>query len=137
MENQEKTIITKAESKSLTRGDILMWLVRYGIGLIMILGGAVVLLVAPSGNGAEGFAMAVGGGLSVLLLNFLYRLGVSGDEERERHEQAWQYFVEHGEWPDDEPGGRRWTVAPGTVMYKDEDGERKRAPADGRQEAGR
>ena len=116
---EQNTTITKAESKPLTRGDIVMWVVRYGIGLLMILAGAIVLLVAPSSNGADGFAMAVGGGLAVLLLNFLYRLGVAGDEERERHEQAWQHFVEHGEWPDEEPTRRKWTIAPGTVVYKD------------------
>ena len=120
MEDQNTTIVTKVESKPLTRGDIVLWIVRYGIGLLMILAGAVVLLVAPSSNGVDGFAMAVGGGLAVLLLNFLYRLGVAGDEERERHEQAWQYFVDHGEWPDEEPTARTWTVAPGTVMYKDQ-----------------
>ena len=120
MEDQNTTIVTKVESKPLTRGDVILWIVRYGIGLLMILAGAVVLLVAPSSNGVDGFAMAVGGGLAVLLLNFLYRLGVAGDKEREQHEQAWQYFVEHGEWPDEEPTGRRWTVAPGTVMYKGE-----------------
>jgi hypothetical protein len=119
MEDQNTTI-TRADSKRWTRGDMIMWGVRYGIGLVMILAGGVVLLVAPSSNGVDGFAMAVGGGLAVLLLNFLYRLGVSGDEERERHEQAWQYFVEHGEWPDEEPTGRKWTIAPGTVVYKDD-----------------
>ena len=119
MEDQNTTIVTKVESKPRTRSDIIL-LISAMDGLLMILGGAVVLLVASSSNGVDGFAMAVGGGLAVLLLNFLYRLGVAGDEERERHEQAWQYFVEHGEWPDEEPTGRKWTVAAGTVMYKDE-----------------
>jgi hypothetical protein len=48
--------------------------------------------------------MAVGGGLSVLMINFLFRLGVSGDREREAEERARRYFDEHGRWPDeDEP----------------------------------
>ena len=73
------------------------------------------LIVDPSGLGVDGFAMAVGGGLSVLLINFLYRFGVSGDREREAEERARAYFDEHGEWPEEEqrapplyPARARW-----------------------------
>jgi hypothetical protein len=38
---------------------------------------------------------------SILLLNVLYRIGVSGDAERDREEAARTYFDEHGRWPDD------------------------------------
>ena len=78
--------------------------VRYGIGGLMVLAGVVVLVVSPGGFGAEGFSMAVGGGLSVIMLNWLFRLGVSGDREREEEERARAYFDRHGRWPDeDEP----------------------------------
>lgn len=52
--------------------------------------------------------MAAGGGLAVLLLNLLYRVGVSGDREREEEERAREYFDEHGVWPDEDAqrGGR-------------------------------
>jgi hypothetical protein len=119
-EKDKTTIVPQPASEPLTLERAALWGVRYGIGIVMILAGVVVLVVAPSSNGVDGFAMAVGGGLAVLLLNFLYRLGVSGDEDRERHEEAWRYFEEHGEWPDDPPSKRIWTVAPGSVVYKDE-----------------
>ena len=61
------------------------------------------LVVSPAGLGVDGFAMAVGGGLSVLLLNFLFRLGVSSEADREEEEQARMYFDAHGEWPEDKP----------------------------------
>src|SRR5579875_1203175 len=77
--------------------------VRYGIAAIMIVAGIVLLIVSPGGFGTEGFAMAVGGGLSVLLLNWLFRLGVSGDREREQEEAARAYLERHGHWPDEEP----------------------------------
>ena len=99
-----------------------MLLLRYGIGAVMVLAGFVMLVVNPSGLGVDGFAMAVGGGLSVLLINFLYRLGVSGDQEREAEERARAYFDEHGEWPEEEERktGRRWTLAPGVHTLEDE-----------------
>jgi len=36
----------------------------------------------------------------VLLLNVLYRIGVEGDKERDREEEAREYFDQHGRWPD-------------------------------------
>jgi hypothetical protein len=77
--------------------------VRYGIGAVMVTGGIVMLIVNPGGFGVDGFAMAVGGGLSVLLINWLYRMGVEGDRERDAEERARRYFDEHGRWPDDPP----------------------------------
>ena len=118
-QNEETTIVKEQDHGPLTLGDVALWGVRYGIGILMILAGVVALLVAPS-NGADGFALAVGGGLSVILLNVLYRIGVAGDKERARDEEAWHYFEEHGEWPDDPPAKRVWSVPAGSVVYKDE-----------------
>ena len=96
-------------------------LVRYGIGVVMVAAGVVLLVISPGGFGVEGFALAVGGGASVLLINFLFRLGASGDLERRNEERARDYFAEHGEWPEEAPAGqRRWTLAPGTVTPEQE-----------------
>jgi hypothetical protein len=102
--------------------DLGILIVRYGIGAVMVLGGIVMLAVNPAGVGVDGFAMAVGGGLSVLMLNFMFRLSVSSEGDREREEQARVYFDEHGEWPEDEPArpGRKWVLAPGVVTYEQE-----------------
>lgn len=75
---------------------------RYWLGGLMIFAGIVCLIINPGGFGTEGFSMAAGGGLAVLLLNFLFRMGVSSDEERERHEAAWRHYERHGHWPDEE-----------------------------------
>lgn len=80
--------------------------VRYGIGVVMVVGGVVMGILNPGGFGVDGFGMAVGGGLSVLLINYLFRLGVSGDEERRREEEARRFLDEHGYWPDEAPGRR-------------------------------
>jgi hypothetical protein len=86
--------------------------IRYGIGAVMVTGGIVVLIVNPGGFGVDGFAMAVGGGLSVLLINWLYRMGVEGDRERDAEERARRFFDEHGRWPDDPPPKPRRGASP-------------------------
>jgi hypothetical protein len=75
-----------------------MLLVRYGLGGLMVIGGVVVLIISPAGLGFDGFAMAVGGGLSVVLFNVLFRLGLSSEADRDEEEQARVYFDEHSEW---------------------------------------
>ena len=78
-----------------------MLAVRYGLPAAIALAGLLVLVFNRSINGLEGFAMAVGIAGSVLLLNVLYRVGVSGDRERDEEEAARVYFDKHGRWPDE------------------------------------
>ena len=81
----------------------LIFFVRYGIGLLLILAGQILAVAAKGGVAAEAWAIFTGAGLSVLLLNVLYRIGVQGEGEREREEDARAYFDEHGHWPDEAP----------------------------------
>ncbi len=39
----------------------------------------------------------------VWMINWLYRLGVSSNEDREQEERAREYFDRTGRWPGDEP----------------------------------
>ena len=78
--------------------------VRYGVPALMLLAGFVVVLAASDREvGFEIGSMFAGGAIAVFLLNFFFRLGVSGDADREREEEARAYFDRHGRWPD-EPG---------------------------------
>jgi hypothetical protein len=76
--------------------------VRYVLPAVIALAGIVVLIFDQSLIGLEGFVLFIGVAGSILLLNVLYRIGVSGDAERDREEAARTYFDEHGRWPDDE-----------------------------------
>jgi hypothetical protein len=74
------------------------------VGLRYLLPAAVTLVgivfMALGGeNNFEGGAGIVGAGLSIYLLNWLFRIGVSGEREREREDQARKYFDSHGHWP--------------------------------------
>ena len=77
--------------------------VRYVLPAVLILLGIVLWPINPDGMGVELFAMLVGAGLSVLLLNWLFRLGSKGDLERQADEDARTYLAKHGHWPDEAP----------------------------------
>ena len=79
----------------------MMLAVRYGLPAVIALAGVLVLIFNRTINGLEAFAMGVGVAASILLLNVLYRVGVSGDRERDDEEAARVYFDEHGRWPDE------------------------------------
>lgn len=56
-----------------------------------------------SETGAEGGGLLVAAGLSVWLINALYRFGVRGDRERDDEDRARTFFDQHGYWPDEDP----------------------------------
>jgi hypothetical protein len=60
-----------------------------------------------SETGVEGGTMLVAAGLSVWLINALYRFGMRGDREREDEDRARTFFEEHGYWPDEHPPPNR------------------------------
>lgn len=78
---------------------------RYVVPAILVIFGVVYAIVDwPSG--AEAFSLFAGAGLSIFLLNLLFRIGVQGDADRDREDEARAYFDEHGVWPSDEPAER-------------------------------
>ena len=79
----------------------MIW-IRYVLPAALVLAGFVVLAVADGSTKWDGYAMCVGAGLAVLLLNVLVRFGAKGDEERTREEAAREYMAQHGHWPDEE-----------------------------------
>lgn len=78
----------------------LIWAVRYLLPAVIVLVG-LVFVIADFDSNWEGGAALMGAGLSVLLLNVLYRMGVEGDRDRGVEERARRYFDEHGHWPDE------------------------------------
>ena len=77
--------------------------VRFGIPVVLIVAGFVLLFTTSGSTRWDGFAMCVGAGLSVALINVLFRFGARGDEERQAEEDARSFFSEHGHWPDEPP----------------------------------
>ena len=76
--------------------------IRYVVPAVLVVIGFVILFTTDESLRWEGWAMCVGAGLAILLLNVLYRYGASGDRERTQEDEAREYFAEHGRWPDDQ-----------------------------------
>jgi hypothetical protein len=77
--------------------------VRLWLPLAVCIFGAAVMILKPDADGLEGGALIISAGLSIWLLNFLYRVGVSGDRTRDDEAAARSFFDEHGYWPDEAP----------------------------------
>jgi hypothetical protein len=75
--------------------------VRYGLPAALIVAGFVILFAGSDSVRWDGWAMCVGAGLALLLLNVLFRYGAKGDREREAEDAAREYFAQHGRWPDE------------------------------------
>ncbi|HEX3616277.1 MAG TPA: hypothetical protein VHU61_07050 [Solirubrobacteraceae bacterium] len=96
-------------------------LLRWWIPGALCLIGIVLLVVDDFDTfGASAFAAFAGAGSSTWLINWLWRLGVSGDDERDLEardrvflatrgrwpsSQERAFINENGHWPDEEPAG--------------------------------
>jgi hypothetical protein len=80
----------------------LLVFVRYVLPALIVVGGLVPLLVSDSSSAMHGSMGIIGAGIAVWLLSYFYRVGASGERERDAEEDARLYFDRHGRWPDDE-----------------------------------
>jgi hypothetical protein len=70
-----------------------------------IVAGGLVAIVATGGSlsGVEGGVAIIAAGISVWMLNVIFRVGVAGERERDAEDAARDYYAEHGYWPDEAP----------------------------------
>jgi drug/metabolite transporter (DMT)-like permease len=79
-----------------------MSIVRIWVPVAILVAGVVLVIVRGGDETSlEGAAALWGAGLSVALLNWLHRMGVTGDRARDQEDEARAYFDRHGHWPDE------------------------------------
>ncbi len=88
---------------------MLLKLIRFWVPTLLCVGGVVIILVGAASGGDLEDSLTIGipvfsAGASIWLLNFLYRVGVTGDQERDEEEDARSYFATHGHWPGEDGG---------------------------------
>jgi hypothetical protein len=81
-----------------------MRIVRVWLPVAIIVAG-VIAIVATGGSeaGWEGGVAIMAAGMSVWLLNVIFRVGVAGERDRDAEDEARTYYDEHGYWPDEAP----------------------------------
>jgi threonine/homoserine/homoserine lactone efflux protein len=79
-----------------------MWFVRYGLPLLLLVSGGVLIGLGHASTrspaATTGLVLA-GLALTVWMLNWLFRMSIESNQDREKEEQARDYFTRHGHWP--------------------------------------
>ena len=92
----------QTQREDATAGLLGLGALRYGLPTLLVVAGFVILFAVDGPIRWDGWAMCVGSGLSILLLNALFRYGASGDRERDAEDAAREYLGRHGHWPDEQ-----------------------------------
>ncbi len=98
--------------RHMTAGQVLLMATRVWLPLAIAAAG-VALIVIGHGSLSEhstNHALESGGGVALLIvalivwmINWMFRLSVESNRDREREEEAREYFDRHGQWPDEDP----------------------------------
>lgn len=82
--------------------------VRIWLPAVVTLAGVVVMVVGGFDDIAlEGGAGIIGAGLAIWMMNFLFRVGLDNDRDRDEEDAARDFLDAHGHWPDEEPPAPR------------------------------
>lgn len=75
-------------------------LLRWWIPITLCVVGVILLVVDNfDAFGVSAFAAFAGAGSSTWLINWLWRIGVSGDDERDLEARERVFLARHGRWP--------------------------------------
>jgi hypothetical protein len=88
----------KADDPDRARQRWLLRGVRYVLPVAVVIAGLAVMSLGSEAD-LEGGASIVGAGLAIYFLNWLFRIGASGERARDAEDAARAYFDEHGHWP--------------------------------------
>jgi hypothetical protein len=89
---------------TMDREQKLLVFARYVLPALIVVGGLIPILVSDSDSALHGGMGIIGAGIAVWLLSYFFRVGASGDRDRDAEDEARLYFDRHGRWPDDDEG---------------------------------
>lgn len=82
---------------------VLLSATRVGLPVALVLVGAVAVVVGHADTPlASAGVVLVGIALIVWMINWLFRMSVQSNQDREQEERAREYFDCHGRWPGEE-----------------------------------
>jgi hypothetical protein len=81
---------------------MLLSLTRLWLPLAIAVAGAIAVVVGHARTPLAGAGVVlIGSALIVWMINWLFRLSVESNRDRDREEAARDYFDRHGRWPDE------------------------------------
>jgi hypothetical protein len=84
------------------RRHLLLSATRLWLPLLIAVAGVVGLVVGHGRTAAAGAGVGLLlVALTVWLINWMYRMSVASNRDRDREEEARAYFDKHGRWPDE------------------------------------
>jgi protein-S-isoprenylcysteine O-methyltransferase Ste14 len=101
------------DAATFSPGRIVLAVTRIWLPLAIAVAGVVLIVLghASLSQQAGGHALEAGSGVALLIVaiivwmvNWMYRMSVESNREREVEEEAREYFDRHGHWPDEGPG---------------------------------
>jgi Flp pilus assembly protein TadB len=83
-------------------GRLLLAATRVWLPILIGLAGVVAIVVGhgTTATAAAGVALIIAA-LIVWMINWMYRMSVESNRDRDREEEARDYFSRHGRWPDE------------------------------------
>jgi hypothetical protein len=83
-------------------GRVLLAATRVWLPVAIALAGVIAIVVGHgrTATAAAGVALIIAA-LIVWMINWMYRMSVESNRDREREEEAREYFDLHGRWPDE------------------------------------
>jgi hypothetical protein len=84
------------------RSRWLLTATRLWLPLAIAVGGVVAIVIGHghTATAAAGVALIIAA-LTVWMINWMYRMSVESNRDRQREEEARDYFSRHGRWPDE------------------------------------
>lgn len=80
-------------------------LLRHGLPVMLIMIGVIGIIIGHGKTTDAGAGVVlIGIGAMVWLLNWLFRLSLSSNRDRDREEEARDYYSKHGHWPGEGAG---------------------------------
>jgi hypothetical protein len=80
----------------------MLTLTRIWLPVGLALAGVVLIVVGHARTATAGAGVVVlGTALIVWMINWLFRMSIASNRDREREEEAREYFDQHGRWPDE------------------------------------
>ena len=83
-----------------------MWIVRYGLPVLLLVLGVIGIIVGHASTrspAAAGGVVFIGLALTVWMLNWMFRMSIESNQDREKEERARDFYSEHGYWPGEGP----------------------------------